>query len=57
MTNEEKDLFVKACTLLTVATFFSDKNRKESVFLVEQMEEQIMAHTFEVAKSNYEKAN
>jgi hypothetical protein len=53
MTNEEKDLFVKACTLLTVATFFSDKNRKESVFLVEQMEKQIMAHTFEVAKSNY----
>ena len=57
MTNEEKDLFVKAYVLLTTATFFSDKNRKESVFLVEQMEEQIMAHTFEVAKSNYEKAN
>ena len=44
MTNEEKDLFVKACVLLTTATFFSDKNRKESKVVAEQIQDALIIH-------------
>ena len=44
MTNQERDLFVKACTLLTVASFYSDKNRQESKVVAEQIQDALIIH-------------
>jgi hypothetical protein len=44
MTNQERDLFVKACTLLTVASFYSDKNRQESKVVAEQIQDVLIIH-------------
>ena len=44
MTNQERDLFVKACTLLTVASFYSDKNRQESKIVAEQIQDALIIH-------------
>ena len=44
MTNQERDLFIKACTLLTVASFYSDKNRQESKVVAEQIQDALIIH-------------
>jgi cytochrome c-type biogenesis protein CcmE len=44
MTNQERDLFVKACKLLTVASFYSDKNRQESKVVAEQIQDALIIH-------------
>lgn len=56
MTNQEKDLFVKALTLLTVATFFSDKNKEESRVVAQEIQQALMSHAsnLSVSQSNAE---
>jgi hypothetical protein len=44
MTNQERDLFVKACKLLTVANFYSDKNTQESKVVAEQIQDALIIH-------------
>jgi hypothetical protein len=38
MTNQERDLFVNALKLLTVASFYSDKNKQESKVVAEEIQ-------------------
>jgi hypothetical protein len=44
MTNKEKELFVKACKLLTVASFYSKKNEAESKVVAEQIQDVLIIH-------------
>jgi hypothetical protein len=44
MTNKEKELFIKACKLLTVASFHSKKNEEESKVVAEQIQDVLIIH-------------
>jgi hypothetical protein len=58
MTNEERDLLVKACKLLTVASFYSDKNRQESKVVAEQIQNALIVHASNIlAEHNNAEAN
>ena len=56
MTNQERDLFIKACKLLTVASFYSDKNRQESKVVAEQIQEALIIHASNLLEKQYEDA-
>ena len=57
MTNDERDLFVKANTLLTVATFFSEKNKKEAQLVAEQIQDALIIHASNLLANLNEKKN
>jgi hypothetical protein len=58
MTNQERDLFVKACKLLSVASFYSDKNRQESKVVAEQIQNALIIHASNIlAEHNNAEAN
>jgi hypothetical protein len=58
MTNQEKHLFVKAYTLLSVASFYSNKNQEESKIVAEKIQEALLIQASNIlVEHNSAKAN